>query len=385
MKPLPFDMTPLARSLSMAPVPRAQPRTTTNPELKAPAVEEPVKAESIEAKPMEVEETKAAEAPSTPAAATPTTPSVDRPTPESTPEEPKLSRKERRAAAKAQREAEKQEREAAKRAREEAKTANDGGPDEPEGPKAVAAATPQQPTTELRTASYPRHFKQHRGWTANLAQEQIHALATHILARHTEQNLRTLAVTSALAGEGKTTVTLALAEKLAKAGKRILIIDLDAHRATLSHECGLEDAAGALQSSDPRDPTNLDYHVYSSDRPGISVMPAGYHEANADGPPLISPVHIGVLVLNAIEDWDIVLLDCPPLLPVADTHVIGEVVDKALMVVRAGSTPREMIDQAIDEFGRDKFLGAVLNRARPQDIPYFREVYGYYRRYQTRR
>ena len=90
-----------------------------------------------------------------------------------------------------------------------------------------------------------------------LAQEQIHAMATHILARHAEGKLRTLAVTSALAGEGKTTMSLALAEKLSKTGKKILIIDLDAHRATLSRDAELDDAAGAMQSSDPRDPTNV--------------------------------------------------------------------------------------------------------------------------------
>ena len=80
------------------------------------------------------------------------------------------------------------------------------------------------------------------------------------------------------------------------------------------------------------------------------------------------------------DPFDLVILDCPPLLPVADTHVIGEVVDKALLVVRAGATPRAMLEQAIEDFGKDKFLGAVLNRTQPKDIPYFREVYGYYRR-----
>jgi len=333
MKPLPFDMTPLARSLSMAPASRRAPeRRAAAPEPPAPASPPAIEVEqqTVELPAEQASDPRPARNDPEPAMESPVT---EGPT---TPAEP------------------------------------DSG--------AVAPAGPTSPAEELRRATYPPHFKVHKGWTSRLAQEQIHALATHVLARHTERNLRTLAVTSALAGEGKTTVTLGLAEKLAKAGKRILILDLDAHRATLSHECGLDDAAGALQSSDPRDPTNLDFHVYASDVPGISIMPVGYAEAGADGPPIVSPVHVGVLVLRALDEFDIVLLDCPPLLPVADTHVIGEVVDKALLVVRAGSTPRDMIDQAIDEFGRDKFLGAVLNRARPQDIPYFREVYGYYRR-----
>jgi Mrp family chromosome partitioning ATPase len=355
MKPLPFDMTPLTRSLSFAPASRrdtdrADARTDAKgtiqsaPEAAAGArnPEKAAREPFLPRKPLDVEERKV----DPPRPAGPATPH-DAP------------------------------RNAARNdpAPSPASTSEPGAI-----PPRVAKAGAKAPTTELRTASYPLHFKRYRGWSGQLAQEQIHALATHVLARHTERNLRALAVTSALAGEGKTTVTLALAEKLAQAAKRILILDLDAHRATLSHECGLDDAAGALQSSDPRDPTNLDFHVYSSTIPGISIMPAGFPEPGAQGPPILSPVHVGILVLRALEEYDMVLLDCPPLLPVADTHVIGEVVDKALLVVRAGVTPRDMVDQAVEEFGRDKFLAAVLNRTRPQDIPYFREVYGYYRR-----
>ena len=73
-----------------------------------------------------------------------------------------------------------------------------------------------------------------------------------MVAHHTEQGLRTLAITSALAGEGKTTVSLALAEKLATTDKRILVIDLDTHRGTLSYEAELDGVAGALESSAPR-------------------------------------------------------------------------------------------------------------------------------------
>ena len=351
MKPLPFDMTPLTRSLSFAPASRrdtdrADARTDATGTIKsAPDATASARIPEKEArekfpprKPLDVEE-REIDRPHAGGQASPVEAARSDPPPAPA-------------------------------------STSEPGP----VPPRVAKAGAKAPTTELRTASYPLHFKRYRGWSGQLAQEQIHALATHVLARHTERNLRALAVTSALAGEGKTTVTLALAEKLAQAAKRILILDLDAHRATLSHECGLDDAAGALQSSDPRDPTNLDFHVYSSSIPGISIMPAGFPEPGAQGPPILSPVHVGILVLRALEEYDMVLLDCPPLLPVADTHVIGEVVDKALLVVRAGVTPRDMVDQAVEEFGRDKFLAAVLNRTRPQDIPYFREVYGYYRR-----
>jgi Mrp family chromosome partitioning ATPase len=83
---------------------------------------------------------------------------------------------------------------------------------------------------------------------------------------------------------------------------------------------------------------------------------------------------------TALEEFDLVVLDCPPLLPVADTHVIADIADRTVLVVRANSTPKQVVEQALKDFDREKLFAAILNRAQPQFIPYFREVYGYYRR-----
>ncbi len=226
----------------------------------------------------------------------------------------------------------------------------------------------------------PRHITG-RGWISTLAQEQIHALATHVMARNAEQGLRVLAITSALAGEGKTTVSLALAEKLASAGKSILVIDLDTHRGTLSHDAKLGGVPGAIESS--ANPGGK-FHAYDTDCKGVSLMPTGRIDYSAAGSiPLLDPTRIRSLTKRGLENHDLVILDCPPLLPVADTHMIAETADSAILVVRAGSTPREVLQQAIREFGAEKFFAAILNRAQPHHIPYFNEVYGYYRREPT--
>ena len=253
--------------------------------------------------------------------------------------------------------------------------------------KALEMPTRTQPLEPMRTepkplpaklAPYPRKLAGSGGWLSNLAEEQIHALATHVLARHSERGLRTVAMTSALAGEGKTTLTLALAEKLASADKRVLIIDLDIYRSTLSRSTALDDMSGAMETSASSN-GDTPFHSYPTECAGVSIMPIGQvHRAN--GTPLLSPHRITELCKRAFDDYDIILLDCPPLMPVADTHIIGEVTDSAILIVRAGSTPREVLDRALKDFGKEKFFAAVLNRARPSAIPYFREVYGYYRR-----
>ncbi len=246
-------------------------------------------------------------------------------------------------------------------------------------PNAAPAATREKRPNLDRVGIFPKHFARNAGWITMLAHEQVHALATHVLARHTEHGMRSVALTSALAGEGKTTVTLALAEKLASADKRVLIIDLDTHRGTLTRAAQLETVSGALETSVQKSGSQA-FHCYATDCKGVSIMPTGRVDARADGVPLLSPDHILNLTKRALEEHDIVLLDCPPLLPVADTHVIADVADSSILVVRAESTPRELLSLALKEFGKDKFFAVVLNRARPNNIPYFHEVYGYYRR-----
>jgi Mrp family chromosome partitioning ATPase len=240
--------------------------------------------------------------------------------------------------------------------------------------------TGRKPALREQKGVFPSHLAPSGGWLSGLAHEQIHALATHVLAQHTDNGLRTLAVTSALAGEGKTTLSLALSEKLSRAGKRILVIDLDTHRATLSGEAGLEGVAGAMESSE-QGPGAPFVHAYATDRPNVFIMPVGKIDlSHVSGVPLIDPARVQVLVQRALDEFDLVVLDCPPLLPVADTHVIADIADRTVLVVRANSTPKQIVEQALREFDREKLFAAILNRAQPQFIPYFREVYGYYRR-----
>jgi Mrp family chromosome partitioning ATPase len=246
---------------------------------------------------------------------------------------------------------------------------------------ALATETGRAPALRDHKGTFPTHITPGGGWLSSLAHEQIHSLATHVIAHHTEHGLRTMAVTSALAGEGKTTLTLALADKLSRAEKRVLVVDLDTHRATLSSEAKLEGVEGALESSAAGGGTDLPLHAYPTNLPNVFIMPVGKVDlSHMGGVPLLDPARVQALVQRALEEFDIVLLDCPPLLPVADTHVIAEVADRALLVVRANSTPKQIVEQAVKEFDRQKLFAAILNRAQPQFIPYFREVYGYYRR-----
>ncbi|MGQ0613236.1 MAG: CpsD/CapB family tyrosine-protein kinase [Planctomycetaceae bacterium] len=241
------------------------------------------------------------------------------------------------------------------------------------------AAVPTTPDRGNQVAVLPERLAKSGSWESTLAMEQIHVLATHVLARHAAKSLNTVAVTSALSSEGKTTIALCLASKLAAAGKRVLVIDLDTHRGTLSDEVMLPDARGAFEVLSSTD-TIGEIPAYQTDSAGLFVLPRGRINGQ-DAIPLPQRERIRSLIGRALQQrFDILVIDCPPLVPVADTFVIRDVVDSAIMVVRANSTPRQVVHDAVTEFGITKFMAAVLNRASPSDIPYFREVYGYYRR-----
>ena len=147
-----------------------------------------------------------------------------------------------------------------------------------------------------------------------------------------------------------------------------------------SRESELEDLPGAFEMSRSNGNGMAPLHCYATDCRGVSIMPTGVIDIDEEGVPLLAPDHVSHLVQRSLEEFDIVLLDCPPLMPVADTHVIGNVADSAILVVRANSTPKPVLARALEDFGREKFFAAILNRALPHNIPYFREVYGYYRR-----
>jgi len=244
--------------------------------------------------------------------------------------------------------------------------------------QAVPSATPSSERAN-HVAVLPERLAKSGSWESTLALEQIHVLATHVLARHAAKTLNSIAVTSALSSEGKTTIALCLARKVAAAGKRVLVVDLDTHRGTLSDEVTLPDARGVMELLTGPE-TNGDLPVYQSDCAGLFVLPRGRMNGQ-DAIPLPQRDRIRSLIGRALQQrFDILVLDCPPLVPVADSFVIRDVVDTAIMVVRANSTPRQVVETAVTEFGTSKFMAAVLNRASPSDIPYFREVYGYYRR-----
>lgn len=195
------------------------------------------------------------------------------------------------------------------------------------------------------------------------------------LARRTS-GLQVVAVTSAAVGDGKTITAINLAASLAQAPEaRVLLVDADMRRPCVAPYLGFGDRPAGLVEAVLEPARGLDELVRRHPDINLSVLPAGRSEA-ATYEVLKSP-RLGALLEEARRSYDYVVLDTAPVVPVPDTRLLGDRVDRFLLVVAAHKTPRELVEEALNLIDPAKMLGLVFNH---DDRP-LAGYYGYYGAY----
>ncbi|MGH9400509.1 MAG: CpsD/CapB family tyrosine-protein kinase [Terriglobia bacterium] len=186
--------------------------------------------------------------------------------------------------------------------------------------------------------------------------------------------LRTLLVTSPLPQDGKSTVALNLATILADKGKtKVLLVEADLRRPSLAPRLGLERWAGLSDclghGSDPlpavRRIKPLEFYL----------LPAGEPAGNPTE--LLQSERFTEVLQSMSDRFDWIIIDSPPTGPIADTLALKPRADACLLVVRAGKTPREGVEEAIRQFGPGFVIGIILNGLKGLD----REYSEYYSKY----
>lgn len=193
----------------------------------------------------------------------------------------------------------------------------------------------------------------------------------------------TVIVTSAHAGEGKTSTTVNLATSLALSGRRVVLVDLDLRHADVHRWLGCHNEFGVSDAILDRRSVQ-DCLQYVRVGAGPNQAERGLYLL-ATGPPVASPTELlgtqrtSQLLGALAQQADVVLIDTPPVLLVADTLVIGRMVAGAILVVEARRTPTGVANQAKDSLTRNqtRLLGVVLNKFRAKDAPDFGYGYGY--------
>ncbi len=206
--------------------------------------------------------------------------------------------------------------------------------------------------------------------------EQFRTLAGTLHRAQLEQHFKSLIVTSASPGDGKSYVSVNLALTLSGSYKRrVLLIDADLRRPSLHslfhvpNSGGLSDALTA--KSDEKMAT-----VQISEN--LTLVPAGRPDTNPLGG--LSSGRMKRIVEDAATQFDWVIVDSPPVGVLADAHLVAETVDAAILVVRAGVTRFEDLEAAAEALGQDHVLGIVLNAVEPVEIRgqgYYHHYYGH--------
>ena len=208
---------------------------------------------------------------------------------------------------------------------------------------------------------------------ASVGAEKFRGLAVRLKNFQKRQQLRKLLITSSIKGEGKSVISANLAVTLARQAQRVLLVDCDLHQSGLRQVLGSQGELGLSDWAKQSDSVV----AFLRRIEGVSLwyLSAGQ---GTDNPIEIFQSPQFSKMLNQAGRWfDWVILDSPPLIPVADSSVLASQVDGTLLIVRRGTTPKPLLQEALKTDGL-KLLGVVANEWAGSGHPYYSQYYSSY-------
>jgi capsular exopolysaccharide synthesis family protein len=196
--------------------------------------------------------------------------------------------------------------------------------------------------------------------------EAYRSLRTSLQFVRNDATMRIILVTSPNAGDGKTATVVNLGAVFAQAGARVVVVSCDLRRPGLNQVIAPgehAELASVLAGQQPLD-------LALSPVPGVDGLWAfGTREVAANPTELLSGNRMRSLIDDLAGRFDIVLIDSPPVLPVADALILSRYADAVLLVVAAASTKRAELRRAAEKLAQASapVVGAVLNKATAQD------------------
>ncbi len=224
-------------------------------------------------------------------------------------------------------------------------------------PAATAAAI--EPAQSVTTTMLDSHLVAALA-PQSLAAEQYRSLRTRLKRAEAGRAVRVIVVTSPAKGDGKSLTAANLALTMAQEfQQRVLLIDADLRRPSVHRLFGLENHIGL--SDVLMGGAELNQALVNVENHHLTLLPAG---AMASHPAELLGSASMRRVLDTLRTrFDRILIDMPPVAPLADLHIVAPMADGLLMIVRAGVTPRPAIERALAGLDATKVLGLVLNES----------------------
>jgi protein-tyrosine kinase len=204
--------------------------------------------------------------------------------------------------------------------------------------------------------------------------EQYRRVAAVLHHAQNQRHVRSVMVASAVAAEGKTLTATNIALTLSHSfDRRVLLMDADLRRPSVHEMFGLRNDHGLVESLQCLQGGRLPVHSVSNN---LWVLTAGRPTSD----PMRSLVSetMKQMLADAVEQFDWVIIDTPPVALMPDANLLAGMIDAALLVISVNTTPYPLVQRAATAIGSDRILGIVLNRA---DGDALSQEYGYYGHY----
>jgi len=210
--------------------------------------------------------------------------------------------------------------------------------------------------------------------------ESIRTLRSSILMSDVDQPPKVIHVTSARPGEGKTTIAMSVAISAAFAGQKVVLVDADLRRPEVSGLLKLEQERGLvdLLIGGATVENVLKFHKDLK----LMIISAGSKSLTPSD--VLGSERMKTLIARLRETFDYVVLDTPPIGPVADALIVANIADTTIFVVQWAATPRELVETSIKQLStRNRVAGIVFNsvnqdRAKKHGMYYSTSYEDYY-------
>ena len=208
------------------------------------------------------------------------------------------------------------------------------------------------------------------------SREQYRRLAAALHHAQGATGIKVVMIASAVAAEGKTLTSSNLALTLSESYHRsVLLIDADLRRPSLHTIFKISASPGLSEGLHAGGDGKLPVHQVSRT---LTVLPAG--QSTSDPMAGLTSPRMRQLIDEAKSEFDWVIIDTPPVGLLTDASLLASIVDGAILVVRAGETPFDLVQRAVQAIGASRLLGVVLNAATASGHGY---GYKYYSRYDS--
>lgn len=194
-----------------------------------------------------------------------------------------------------------------------------------------------------------------------IVSEAFRNMRTNVHYSNVDKELKVIQVTSSQQGEGKSTITANYATTLAQSGKKVLIIDCDLRRPNIHKVFGMPNAIGLINVLMRE--SELDRSIKYTKVEGVFVLVAGPVPPNPSE--MLESKRMDEIINVARENFDIILLDSPPVLPVTDALIISKYTEGTIVVIALEETQKEALKKTVESLENigANIIGTVVNKA----------------------